>query len=160
MHPLDGLVCLPASHETAMCQCYKPVLSVNHIKYNPALLHQAACHLFPVTNNSSCMFLCLRSSCDEAFSVSLQHRETMSQACVAELTPLSSCQSYKGTSLDSSLCHLGTTEMLSLRRSGTIPPKLLAHLAEGEGADCVGPFMLRLSGAGFAHCASGPETSV
>lgn len=84
----------------------------------------------------------------------------MSQACVVELTPLSSCQSYKGTSVDSSHCHLGTTEMLSLHRSDTLPPKLLGHLAEGGGADSVGPFMLRLSGAGFAHYAPGPETSV
>lgn len=103
---------------------------------------------------------CFRTSCDEAFSVSLQHREAMSQACVAELTSLSSCQSYKGTSVDSSHCHLGTTEMLSLHRSDNFPPKLLSHLAEGGRADSVGPFLLRLSGAGFAHCVPGPETLV
>ena len=84
----------------------------------------------------------------------------MSQASVAELTPLTSCQSYTGTSVDSCRCHLGTAEMLSRHRSDTLPPKLLGHLAEGGGADSVGPFMLRLSGAGFAHCAPGPETSV
>lgn len=94
---------------------------------------------------------------DKALSVSLQLCETMSQACVAELTPLSSCQSYKGTSVDSSHCHL---EMLSLRRADTLPRKLLGHLAEGGGADSLSHFMLRFSGAGFAHYAPGPETSV
>ncbi|TNN04369.1 hypothetical protein fugu_001398 [Takifugu bimaculatus] len=89
-----------------------------------------------------------------------QHFETVSPPCVAELTPLSSCQSYKGTSVDSSHCHLGTTEMLSLRRSDTLPQKLLGHLAEGGGANSLSPFMLRFSGAGFAHYAPGPETSV
>lgn len=84
----------------------------------------------------------------------------MSQVCVAELTPLSSCQSYKGTSVDSSHCHFGTTEMLSLHRSDTLPPKLLGHLTDGGCADSVGPFLLRLSGPGFAHYAPGPETSV
>lgn len=110
--------------------------------------------------HATVLLLCFRSSCNKAFSVSPQHFETMPQAFVAELTPLSSCQSYKGTSADSSHCHLGTTEMLSLRRSDTLPQKLLGHLVEGGGANSLSPFMLRFSGAGIAHYAPGPETSV
>lgn len=88
--------------------------------------------------------------------------EKLMQGGVAELTPLSSHRSSKGRSMDSSHFHLSAVEMLSLRRSDPFPQKLLAHLAEGEGADLcsLSPCMLRLSGAGFACYAPGPETSV
>ncbi|XP_075870703.1 phospholipid-transporting ATPase IH-like isoform X3 [Nelusetta ayraudi] len=87
---------------------------------------------------------------------------------VAELPPLSpgggggGGLSYKGTSADSSHLHLGAVEMLSLGRSDPLPHKLLAHLAEAGGGDLrsLSPCMLRLSGAGFAYYAPGPETSV
>lgn len=81
---------------------------------------------------------------------------------MADLTPLSSRRSFKGTSTDSSHLHLGALETLSLRRSDPLPQKLLAHLAEGGGADLrsLSPYVLRLSGAGFAYYAPGPETSV
>lgn len=93
-------------------------------------------------------------------SVSLQEVESLDG--VAELTPLSPRLSYKGTSADSSHLHLGAVEMLSLGRSDPLPQKLLAHLAEGGGGDLcsLSPCMLRLSGAGFAYYAPGPETSV
>ncbi|GLD51980.1 phospholipid-transporting ATPase IH-like isoform X1 [Lates japonicus] len=95
-------------------------------------------------------------------SLSLQDHERLSWGGVVELTPLSSRRSYKGTSTDSSHLHLGAAETLSLRRSDPLPQKLLAHLAEGGGADLcsLSPYMLRLSGAGFAYHAPGPETSV
>lgn len=86
----------------------------------------------------------------------------LSRGGVAESTPLSSRRSYKGTSAGSSHLHLGAAETLSLRRSDPLPQKLLVHLAEGGGADLcsLSPYVLRLSGAGFAYCAPGPETSV
>lgn len=89
-------------------------------------------------------------------------QEKLSRGGVAESTPLSSRRSYKGTSVDSSHLHLGAVEMLSLRRSDPLPQKLLAHLADGAGANLrsLSPYMLRLSGAGFAYYAPGPETSV
>ncbi len=95
-------------------------------------------------------------------SVSPQDHEKLSRGGVAELTPLSSRRSYVGTSTDSSHLHLGAAEMLSLSRSDPLPQKLLAHLAEGGGADLrsLSPYMLRLSGAGIAYYAPGPETSV
>lgn len=73
-----------------------------------------------------------------------------------------SCRSCKGTSVDSSHLHLGAAEALPLHRSDHMPQKLLAHLAEGGGSDLcpLSPYMLRLSGAGFAYYAPGPETSV
>ncbi|KAG7220968.1 hypothetical protein INR49_010217 [Caranx melampygus] len=91
-----------------------------------------------------------------------EDHERLSQGGVAELTPLSSRRSYKGTSSDSSHLHLGAAETLSLRRSDPLPQKLLAHLAEGGGTDLcsLSPLTLRLSGAGFAYYAPGPETSV
>lgn len=162
-------ICLFENHERLICWCKKTSLfSSKHSQHKltfQAFLYQAFSHLFVLSQkflqlHATVLLLCIRSSCDKAFSVSPQHFETMSQACVAELTPLSSCQSYKGTSVDSSHCHLGTTEMLSLRRSDTLPQKLLGHLAEGGGANSLSPFMLRFSGAGFAHYAPGPETSV
>lgn len=99
-------------------------------------------------------------------SVSLQEVEALDG--VAELPPLSpgggggGGLSYKGTSADSSHLHLGAVEMLSLGRSDPLPHKLLAHLAEAGGGDLrsLSPCMLRLSGAGFAYYAPGPETSV
>lgn len=98
-------------------------------------------------------------------SVSRQEVEALDS--VAELPPLSpggggGGLSYKGTSADSSHLHLGTVEMLSLGRSDPLPHKLLAHLAEAGGGDLrsLSPCMLRLSGAGFAYYAPGPETSV
>lgn len=86
----------------------------------------------------------------------------LAQGGVAELTPLSSRRSSKGRSADSSHLLLGVAETLSLCRSDPLPQKLLAHLAEGGGADfcSLSPYMLRLSGAGIAHYAPGPETSV
>lgn len=96
-------------------------------------------------------------------SVSRQEVEALDS--VAELPPLSpggGILSYRGTSADSSLLHLGAVEMLSLGRSDPLPHKLLAHLAEAGGGDLrsLSPCMLRLSGAGFAYYAPGPETSV
>ena len=107
-------------------------------------------------------FPCSGFSHHDASSISLQDHEKLSQGGVAESTPLSPPRSYKGTSTNSSHLHLGTVEMLSLRRSDPLPQKLLAHLAEGGGADLcsLSPYRLRLSGAGFAYCAPGPETSV
>lgn len=95
-------------------------------------------------------------------SVSLQGQEKLSRGRVAELTPLSSHRSYNGASTDSSHLHVGAAETLSFCRSDPLPQKLLAHLAEGGGADLssLSPCMLRLSGAGFAYYAPGPETSV
>lgn len=83
-------------------------------------------------------------------SLSLQAHETMS------------CCLRKGTSTGSSHRQLGAVEMLSIRRSDPLPQKLLAHLAEGGRSDLcsLSPYMLRLSGAGFAYYAPGPETSV
>lgn len=106
--------------------------------------------------------LCFGSSADDTSSPSLQDQETLSLDAAAESTPLSSRGSYKGTSADSSHLHLGAVEMLSLRRSDPLPQKLLAHLAEAGRADLcsLSPYMLRLSGAGFAYYAPGPETSV
>lgn len=106
--------------------------------------------------------LCFGSSADDTPSLSLQDQETLSLDAAAESTPLSSRGSYKGTSADSSHVHLGPVEMLSLHRSDPLPQKLLAHLAEAGRADLcsLSPYMLRLSGAGFAYYAPGPETSV
>lgn len=89
-------------------------------------------------------------------------QEKLVRGGVAELTPLSSRRSFKGTSSDSSHLHLGAAEALALHRSDPLPHKLLAHLTEGGGADlcALSPYVLRLSGAGFAHYAPGPETSV
>ncbi|KAI9547073.1 putative phospholipid-transporting ATPase IH [Dissostichus eleginoides] len=88
--------------------------------------------------------------------------EKQSVAVVAESTPLSSRRSCKGASTDSSRLHLAAAEALSLHRSDPLPQKLLVHLTEGGGADLrpLSPYMLRLSGAGFAYYAPGPETSV
>ncbi|KAK2839992.1 hypothetical protein Q5P01_013732 [Channa striata] len=88
--------------------------------------------------------------------------DKQSQGGLAELTPLSSYQSYKATSTDSSHLHLGAAETLSLRRCDPLPQILLAHLAEGRGADLrpLSPYVLHLSGAGIAYYAPGPETSV
>ncbi|KAF1382743.1 hypothetical protein PFLUV_G00146930 [Perca fluviatilis] len=88
--------------------------------------------------------------------------EKLSWDGVAKLTPLSSRRSLKDTSTDSSQLHLCTAEMLSLCRSDPFPQKLLVHLAEGGGADLcsLSPYVLHLSGAGFAYYAPGPETSV
>ncbi|TDH06770.1 hypothetical protein EPR50_G00116390 [Perca flavescens] len=88
--------------------------------------------------------------------------EKLSWDGVAKLTPLSSRRSLKDTSTDSSQLHLCAAEMLSLRRSDPFPQKLLVRLAEGGGADLcsLSPYVLRLSGAGFAYYAPGPETSV
>lgn len=95
-------------------------------------------------------------------SVSLKDYEKLVHGRVADVTPLSSRRSSKGRSTDSSHLHLSAAEMLSLRTSDPLPQKLLAHLAEGERADLcsLSPCMLRLSGAGFAYYAPGPETSV
>lgn len=95
----------------------------------------------------------------------LSRQEVEALDGVAELPPLSpsgGVLSYRGTSTDSSHLHLGTVEMLSLGRSDPLPHKLLAHLAEAGGGDLrsLSPCMLRLSGAGFAYYAPGPETSV
>ncbi|XP_014916275.1 probable phospholipid-transporting ATPase IH, partial [Poecilia latipinna] len=91
-----------------------------------------------------------------------QVSEKLLSGSAAELTPLSFRRSYKGRSTDSTLLHLGAAETLSLRSSSPLPQKLLAHLAEGGGSDltCLSPYMLRLSGAGFAYYAPGPETPV
>eukprot|EP00064_Thunnus_orientalis_P013277 superscaffoldBa00002134_g13314 len=102
-----------------------------------------------------------RAMCPTATERAQDH-EKLAQGIVAELTPLSSRRSFKGTSTDSSHLHLAAVETLSLRRSDPLPQKLLAHLAEGGGADLcsLSPYMLRLSGAGFVYHAPGPETSV
>lgn len=98
-------------------------------------------------------------------SVSRQEVEAL-DGVASELPPLSpgggGVLSYRGTSADSSHLHLGAVEMLSLGRSDPLPHKLLAHLAEAGGGDLrsLSPCMLRLSGAGFAYYAPGPETSV
>ncbi|CAB1417706.1 unnamed protein product [Pleuronectes platessa] len=94
--------------------------------------------------------------------LALQGHERLSRGGGAESTPHSSRRSYKGTSRDSSHLHLGAAETLSLRTSDPLPQKLLAHLGGGGRADLcsLSPYMLRLSGAGFAYCAPGPETSV
>ncbi|XP_007555549.1 probable phospholipid-transporting ATPase IH isoform X1 [Poecilia formosa] len=91
-----------------------------------------------------------------------QVSEKLLSGSAAELTPLSFRRSYKGRSTDSTLLHLGAAETLSLRSSSPLPQKLLAHLAEGGGSDLtsLSPYMLRLSGAGFAYYAPGPETPV
>lgn len=96
---------------------------------------------------------------------SVSRQEVESLEGVAELPPLSpggAVLSYRGTGADSSHLHLGAVEMLSLGRSDPLPHKLLAHLAEAGGGDLrsLSPCMLRLSGAGFAYYAPGPETSV
>ncbi|XP_069563718.1 phospholipid-transporting ATPase IH-like isoform X1 [Brachyistius frenatus] len=102
-----------------------------------------------------------RAMCPTATERAQDH-EKLLPGGVAELTPLSFRRPYKGMSADSSHLHLGAAETLSLCRSDPLPQKLLAHLAEGAGADLcsLSPYMLRLSGAGFAYCAPGPETSV
>lgn len=101
-------------------------------------------------------------SYDGGFSVFVQDHQKLLPGSVAAVTPLSFCRSCKGTSADSSHLHLGTAESLSLCRSDPLPQKLLAHLAESGGTELcpLSPYMLRLSGAGFAYCAPGPETSV
>lgn len=88
--------------------------------------------------------------------------EKMVRGVVAELTPLSSRRSYRSTSANSSHLHLSAAEALSLRMADTLPQKILTHLAEGGAADryTLSPYLLRLSGAGFAHYAPGPETTV
>lgn len=129
------------------------------------------------TNSEFCSFICmlhLLTHClilcslllllpfNDISSISLQDQEKLSRGLPAELTPLSSRRSCKGTSPGSSHLHLSAVEMLSLRSSDPLPQKLLAHLAEGGGADlcALSPYMVRLSGAGFAYYAPGPETSV
>ncbi|XP_061649295.1 phospholipid-transporting ATPase IH-like isoform X5 [Phyllopteryx taeniolatus] len=71
-------------------------------------------------------------------------------------------RAYKGASVDSSQLQLAGAETSSLRASDPLPQKLLARLAEGGRADLrsLSPCMLRLSGAGVAYYAPGPETSV
>lgn len=106
--------------------------------------------------------LSLEMSYDGGFSVFVQDHQKLLPGSVAAVTPLSFCRSCKGTSADSSHLHLGTAESLSLCRSDPLPQKLLAHLAESRGTELcpLSPYMLRLSGAGFAYYAPGPETSV
>lgn len=106
--------------------------------------------------------MCFELPCTNLSSISLQDHEKLSVAVVAESTPLSSPLSCKGASTDSSRLHLAAAQVLSLRRSDPLPQKLLVHLTEGGGADLrpLSPYMLRLSGAGFAYYAPGPETSV
>lgn len=119
--------------------------------------------------NFTCMFLFLQFPLlslemyyDGGFSVFVQDHQKLLPGSVAAVTPLSFCRSCKGTSADSSHLHLGTAESLSLCRSDPLPQKLLAHLAESGGTELcpLSPYMLRLSGAGFAYYAPGPETSV
>ncbi|XP_033842587.1 phospholipid-transporting ATPase IH-like isoform X1 [Periophthalmus magnuspinnatus] len=91
-----------------------------------------------------------------------QGNEKMVRGVVAELTPLSSRRSYRSTSANSSHLHLSAAEALSLRLSDPLPQKILTRLTERGGADVytLSPYLLRLSGAGFAHYAPGPETTV
>lgn len=83
--------------------------------------------------------------------------EKLVRGVVAELTPLASRGSYKSTSANSSHLHLSAAEALSLCMSDPLPPKILTHLTD-RGA--LSPYWFRLSGAGFAHYAPGPETTV
>ncbi|MEQ2211472.1 hypothetical protein XENOCAPTIV_002634, partial [Xenoophorus captivus] len=102
-----------------------------------------------------------RAVCPTATERAQVHEKLLSGS-VAELAPLSFRQSYKGRNTNSTLLHLGAAETLSLHSSSPLPQKLLAHLSEGGRSDLssLSPYMLRLSGAGFAYYAPGPETPV
>ncbi|KAM9447929.1 LOW QUALITY PROTEIN: phospholipid-transporting ATPase IH-like [Salvelinus alpinus] len=95
-----------------------------------------------------------------------QDVDKLLQGSVAELTPVLSCPSgpsSKRKSTDSSHLHIRVPKPLPLLRSESFPHKLLlAHWTDGGGADrcTLSPYMLRLSGAGFAYYAPGPETFV
>ncbi|XP_030199971.1 probable phospholipid-transporting ATPase IH isoform X1 [Gadus morhua] len=83
----------------------------------------------------------------------------------ADSTPLPShYRLLKGHAADSSRIHLGVPETSALGMPEPFPQKLLlAQRPKGGGPDlcsAVGPCVLRLSGAGFAYYAPGPETSV
>ena len=83
----------------------------------------------------------------------------------ADSTPLPShYRLLKGHAADSSRIHLGVPETSALGMPEPFPQKLLlAQRPKGGGPDlcsAVSPCVLRLSGAGFAYYAPGPETSV
>lgn len=92
----------------------------------------------------------------------MQNHDELFPDGVAEWSTLSFGRSCKGTSTESSRLNLGAAEKLPVLRSDRLPHKLLAHLADGAAADLcsLSAYMLRLSGAGFAYYAPGPETSV